>query len=46
MNLALTGKKTKALFLSLGSGDKFRNIMDKMLKQLKKQDSKIKMLSS
>jgi hypothetical protein len=42
MILALTGKNTDALFLSLGSGDKFHNIMDKRLKQLKKQNSKIK----
>ena len=42
MILALTGKNTDALFLSLGSGDKFHNIMDKMIKQLKKQNSKIK----
>ena len=42
MILAVTGKNTDALFLSLGSGDKFHNLMDKMLKQLKKQNSKIR----
>lgn len=42
MILAVTGKNTDALFLSLGSGDKFHNLMDKMLKQLKKQNSRIK----
>ncbi len=42
MILSLTGKNTDALFLSLGSGDKFHNVMDKLLKQLKKQNSKIK----
>jgi len=41
MILAMTGKNTDALFLSLGSGDKFHHIMDKMLKQRKKQNSKI-----
>lgn len=42
MILALTGKSTEALFLSIGSGDKFHNLMDKIIKQLKKQSSKIK----
>ncbi len=40
--LSLTGKNTDALFISLGSSDKFHNIMDKLLKQLKKQNSRIK----
>jgi integrase/recombinase XerD len=42
MILVVTGKNTDALFLSLGSGDKFHNLMDKLLKQLKKQNSRIK----
>jgi site-specific recombinase XerD len=42
MLLAITGKNTDALFLSLGSGDKFHNLMDKLVKQLKKQNKKIK----
>jgi site-specific recombinase XerD len=41
MILVLTGKNTSALFLSLGSGDKFHNIMDKIVRQLKKQNSKV-----
>jgi len=41
MLLAITGKNTDALFLSLGSGDRFHNLMDKLLKQLKKQNKKI-----
>ena len=40
--LSLTEKTTDALFLSLGGGDKFTNIMDKLLKQLKKQNANIK----
>ncbi len=42
MILALTGKSTHALFLSLGVGDKFHNMMGKLFKQLKKLNPKIK----
>lgn len=42
MILTLTGKNTDALFLSLGGGEKFYNVMHLLLKQLKKQNSKIK----
>lgn len=42
MLVVLTEKNTDALFLSLGGGDKFYNIMDKLLRQLKKQESRIK----
>jgi site-specific recombinase XerD len=42
MLLTLTGKNTTALFLSIGSGDRFDNLMVKLLKQLQKQTTKIK----
>ena len=42
MIVALTGKTTDALFLSLGSGDKFHNLMDKLIRQLKKQNTRLK----
>lgn len=42
MILTLTGKNTDVLFLSVGRGNTFHNIISKLLEQLKKQSSKIK----
>lgn len=42
MILALSGKNTDKLLMSLGSGDRFNSIMDKLLKQIKKQHPKVK----
>lgn len=40
--LTLTGKTTEALFISLGSGERFHNMLSKLVKQLLKQNPKIK----
>ena len=40
--LELTGKETNKLFISMGSSDKFTNIMQKLMKSLKKQNGRIK----
>jgi site-specific recombinase XerD len=40
--LCFTGKNTDTLFISLGSGERFGNIMQKLMKQLTKQDNRIK----
>lgn len=42
--LMLTEKTTDSLFMSLGGGDKFHNMTDKLLRQLRKQNPKIKVL--
>lgn len=39
--LTLTQKHTDLLFVSLGNSDKFHNIIEKLAKQLKKQNNKI-----
>lgn len=44
MILMLTGKTTDILFMSLGGGDQFHNMTDKILIQLKKQNPRIKVL--
>jgi integrase/recombinase XerD len=40
--LTLTGKTTDALFVSLGNGERFHNMLAKLVKQLLKQNPKIK----
>lgn len=42
MILIVTGKETDYLFTSIGSGERFSNLMSKLQKQLKKQNPKIK----
>ncbi len=42
MFLNLRGKATDTLFLSLGSSERFNNIMQKLMKSLMKQNSRIK----
>jgi site-specific recombinase XerD len=42
MILSLTGKKTDHLFTSIGTSDNFHNIMDKIARQLKKENPKIR----
>jgi site-specific recombinase XerD len=42
MILALTGKSSTALFLSIGSGDRFHNLISRLLQQLQQQNAKIK----
>lgn len=43
--LILTERETDNLFLSLGTGIRFNNIMDKLLKTLKEQNPKIKVIN-
>jgi integrase/recombinase XerD len=38
--LALTGKQSERLFVSAGTSERFRSIINKLIKKLKKQNSK------
>ena len=42
--LAIRGKETEKLFLSIGGSDSFGNVMQKILESLHKQDSRIKQM--
>jgi len=40
--LAVAGKESSKLFISLGEADQFRSIIDKLMRALRKQDSRVK----